>query len=135
MNPIRILLIQTEQVARERLAAWLRQEAYTIVQANNGAEGLALFRQGSFDLVITDYQMPFLSGCELAVHIKGLDPMRPVLMMSGSWQRPSPENPVDASLPLGCNPARLREVLAELLSSRANAPFGSERETAELVEA
>src|SRR4051794_14322412 len=91
----RILLIQSEQVERERLAQLIGQESYTIVQANNGAEGLALFRQTFFDLVITDNEMPFVEGPELAVHIKHLDPSQPILMLAGRWQKPSEENPVD----------------------------------------
>jgi CheY-like chemotaxis protein len=115
MSTKQILLIQTEHGERERLTGLLLQDWDSIVHANNGAEGLALFRQGSFDLVITDSEMPFLNGNELAEQIKQRAPSLPILMLSSSWQRPGPDNPVDASLHRRCQPQRLRQVVDELL--------------------
>ena len=31
-------------------------DAYTVVEANNGAEAFALFARGQFDLVMTDFE-------------------------------------------------------------------------------
>jgi hypothetical protein len=53
-------------------------------------------------------------------------------MLSSFWQRPGPDNPVDASLHRDCQPARLRQVIAGLLQTadqaRALAPADSELE-------
>lgn len=111
-----ILLVEDEQLERERLTGWLSQDPYTIVQVNNGAEALALFKGGGFDLVITDFKLPFMNGSELAAHIKQLNPWQPVLMISPFWQPPGPDNPVDASLHRSCQPERLRQVVAELMA-------------------
>jgi CheY-like chemotaxis protein len=121
MNAKRILLVQAEQVERERLARQLAQSSYTVVQANNGAEAIALFRQSPFDLVVTDYEMSFFTGSELAIRLKQLAPAVPILMLSSFWQRPGPDNPVDASLHRDCQPTRLRQVIVQLLD-KTNRP-------------
>ena len=113
----RVLLVEDQQVERERLAAFLVQEGYTVVQVNNGAEAFATFERDRFDLIITDFKLPFLDGSELAALVKRTAPSQPILMISEVWRKPSPANPVDATLHRSCHPARLRQVIAELLAT------------------
>lgn len=94
----------------------LSQEGYTVVPANNGAEARSLFGREEFDLVITDSDLPFLNGNELAAQIKAMAPAQPILMVSQVWRRPGPDSPVDAALHRSCHPERLRQVVAELLT-------------------
>jgi CheY-like chemotaxis protein len=124
----RILLVEDERVARETLRRLLEQDSHTVVEANNGAEALALFRNGRFDLVVVDYEMPFIKGNELAANIKRAAPNQPILMITAFHHRPSKDNPVDAVVnkPFRC--AHLREVMSKLLSQpAANAELDTER--------
>lgn len=41
-----------------------------IVTATNGVDGLCQFKKQRFDLVITDYRMPFMDGVQLAARIR-----------------------------------------------------------------
>jgi CheY-like chemotaxis protein len=91
-------------------------DAYSVVEANNGAEALGLFRNGGFDLVMLDLEMPFLKGDELARGIKKLAPRQPILMVTGHDTRPSLQNPVDALLRKPVVLTQLREVMASLLA-------------------
>ena len=60
-----ILLVDDHQMAREALKQFLEAQGYSIEEAENGAVGLALIQQGrSFDLVISDNQMPVMTGVE-----------------------------------------------------------------------
>ena len=60
-----ILLVDDHQMAREALKQFLEAQGYSIEEAENGAAGLALIQQGrSFDLVISDNQMPVMTGVE-----------------------------------------------------------------------
>ena len=60
-----ILLVDDHQMAREALKQFLEAQGYSIEEAENGAIGLALIQQGkSFDLVISDNQMPVMTGVE-----------------------------------------------------------------------
>jgi len=112
----RILLVEDERVVREMVKLLLRHDGYAVVEANNGAEALGLFGRGSFDLVMTDFEMPFIKGNELAARIRKLSPMQPILMMTGYRHEPGPNNPVDAVLDKQFDFARLREAVQKVLS-------------------
>lgn len=112
----RILLVEDERVTREALSLLLMQDNHTVVEANNGAEALILFRAGRFDLVITDYEIPFIKGNELAAQIKRLAPRQPILMVTAYPQVSNADNPVDAVLNKPFAPMRLSEIIAEVLS-------------------
>ena len=61
----RILLVDDHQMAREALKLILETQGYLVEEAENGADGLARIEQdNSFDLVISDNQMPVMTGME-----------------------------------------------------------------------
>ena len=111
----RILLVEDERVVRETLRQFLSLDAHTVVEANNGAEAFALFRSGRFDLVMTDFEMPFVKGNELATRIKQVAPRQPILMITAYSHTPSTENPVDAVLKKPFEATDLQQVMARLL--------------------
>lgn len=62
----RILLVDDHQLARKALKQFLEIQGYSVEEAENGAVGLAVIDQGHvFDLVISDNQMPVMTGIEL----------------------------------------------------------------------
>ena len=109
------MLVEDERVVREALRQFLSLDAHMVVEANNGAEAFALFRSGQFDLVMTDFEMPFVKGNELASRIKQLAPQQPILMITAYSHRPGPENPVDAVVRKPFDATNLRQVMAKLL--------------------
>jgi len=82
-KPGRILIIDDDGVVRDLLSDILRAEGHTVVPASSGREGLRLFRQGAFDLVLTDLGMPEFSGWEVAAAIKAIAPKTPVAIVTG----------------------------------------------------
>jgi DNA-binding response OmpR family regulator len=115
----RILLVEDDRVLREILRRLFVQDSHTVVEATNGAEGLALFCKGAFDLVVTDFEMPFLKGDELARRIKKIAPNQAILMITAFSHRPGMDNPVDAIVTKPCGSACLREIIGKLLSRRS----------------
>ena len=113
----RILLVEDESLVRRCIGQLLASDDHTVVEANNGAEALSLFTQAQFDLVMTDFEIPFVRGDELAARIKRLAPQQPILMITGYQQRPGPDNPVDAVLNKPIHREQLRETMARLLSA------------------
>jgi len=113
----RILLVEDEQVARETLRRLFEQDSHTVIEANNGAEALTLFRTGKFDLVIVDLKLPFIKGNELAVRIKQVAPKQPILMVTAFAQQRSADNPVDMIVNKPFSAGRLREMVTRLISS------------------
>jgi CheY-like chemotaxis protein len=116
----RILLVEDELVMRETLRRLFMQDSHTVVEANNGAEAFSLFHKQKFDLVVTDFQMPFVKGDELATRIKRVAPNQPILMITGFSQRPCMDNPVDAVVNKPFDSARLRRLIDKLLSQDEN---------------
>jgi two-component system chemotaxis response regulator CheY len=94
----RILLVEDERVARELIRDLLKQNDHVVVEANNGAEAYSLFTKGKFDLVMTDYIMPFVNGDELASRIKQLAPKQPILMVTAHDFKRRASSPVNAVL-------------------------------------
>ena len=111
----RILLAEDEQSVRKTVALVLGMDEHTVVQATNGAEALALFKEGRFDLVITDLEMPRMKGDELATRIKESSPAQPILVMTAYAERlGSCGKPFDARLEKPFALEDLRRAVAEL---------------------
>jgi CheY-like chemotaxis protein len=120
VNNRRILLVEDERAVRETLHLMLSKDAYTVVDAHNGAEAFALFLSAKFDLVLTDFEMPFVKGDELATIIKMVSPRQPVLMITGYNRKPGLANPVDAVVNKPFNSTQLRDIMAKLFSEERN---------------
>lgn len=69
----KILIVEDDAVTRARLAFLLRKNAYQVELAEDGDEGWALFRDGYYPIVLTDWSMPGLSGPELCRRIRGYE--------------------------------------------------------------
>ncbi|KAA0895266.1 sigma-54-dependent transcriptional regulator [Oryzomonas rubra] len=78
----RILIVDDELSMREFLAILLEREGYEVVVASNAEEALRQIGGSLFDLVISDVQMPGLSGIELLARIKQTTPETAVLMVT-----------------------------------------------------
>jgi CheY-like chemotaxis protein len=111
----RILLVDDERVVRETVKGLLIRDEHIVVEANNGAEAYNFFTQSRFDLVVTDWVMPFVKGDELALRIRQLAPQQPILMITGHGHKRGPDNPVDAILYKPFNYERLQTEMAKLL--------------------
>ena len=51
-------------------------------EAADGAEAIAMFQPGQFDLVLTDWNMPGKTGLEVAKEIRAIDPKVPIIMVT-----------------------------------------------------
>ena len=79
-----ILLAEDEASVRKFLGAVLRQRGYLVMEARDGAEGLAIgAREPRIDLLLTDVIMPNMNGGELALKLKAVKPEIKVLFISG----------------------------------------------------
>ena len=78
----RILIVDDELSMREYLSILLEREGYEVGVAGNAEEALRQIDGSLFDLVISDVQMPGLSGIELLSRIKQVTPETAVLMVT-----------------------------------------------------
>lgn len=81
--PARVLVIEDNDQNRRLFETALKHFGHQVVGASNGTQGLELFHQGGFDLVVTDLSMPGLSGWEVARGVKKENPDLPVILLSG----------------------------------------------------
>jgi len=82
-NPLRILVIDDDRAIRRSLCRLLENLGYLTVEAENGVAGLKAIDQQPPDLVLTDLEMPGISGKALTCRLKERCPDLPVVVVSG----------------------------------------------------
>jgi CheY-like chemotaxis protein len=80
-----ILIVEDEEMLRDLLKTFLAGSGYTVLAAQNGEEGLDVYRQnrGRIALVLSDMGLPRLGGWEMFQQMKDLDPDVRVILASG----------------------------------------------------
>jgi two-component system response regulator PilR (NtrC family) len=72
-RPARILVVDDERSMRELLAIVLRREGYEVLLAENGRAAIETLEREPVDLLISDIQMPDLSGVDVLRAAKRID--------------------------------------------------------------
>jgi len=79
----KILIIDDAPIIRDMLKTLFEQEGFKILLAENGKEGLKLFKKDPADLVITDIIMPEKEGLQTIRDLHRQDPALPIIAISG----------------------------------------------------
>jgi two-component system response regulator RegX3 len=77
----RVLVVEDEESYREALAYMLRKEGFDVVEAEDGAAGLAEYDRTGADIVLLDLMMPGLPGTEVCRQLRLRGPV-PVIMVT-----------------------------------------------------
>jgi PAS domain S-box-containing protein len=85
LRPLRLLLVDDHDEVRSTTSAVLADSGHEVTESASGSEALHLLKQGdcNFDLLITDYAMPHLSGTEFLREARNLCPGVPALLITG----------------------------------------------------
>jgi CheY-like chemotaxis protein len=80
----RVLFVEDEELAREKLAKLLTKLFKEVVLASNGLEGLEKFQKSKItnekiDLIISDINMPIMNGLEMLEKIREIDYFVPLI--------------------------------------------------------
>jgi two-component system response regulator PilR (NtrC family) len=78
----RILVVDDEDIIRESLTFVLKKEGYYVQEAENGLAAYNKLLEETFDLVITDLEMPEMKGIELLEEIKKLNIQTSVIIIT-----------------------------------------------------
>ena len=78
----RILVVDDEDIIRESLTFILKKEGYYVQEAENGLAAYNKLLKETFDLVITDLEMPEMKGIELLEEIKKLNIQTSVIIIT-----------------------------------------------------
>jgi PAS domain S-box-containing protein len=81
-----ILIVEDEQALGSMHQLFLETQGYSVTLCSDGAEALLVFAENinKFDLVLTDYAMPEISGLELASKLLAMRPELPIILSSGN---------------------------------------------------
>jgi two-component system, NarL family, capsular synthesis sensor histidine kinase RcsC len=79
----RILVAEDNKSIQDVVSRILDFMGFEVALAGNGVEALSLFLKNSFDLVLTDLEMPLMDGWSLTQCIKERSPNTPVVWMTG----------------------------------------------------
>jgi DNA-binding NtrC family response regulator len=77
-----ILVVDDDPVMREMVTEMLEGAGYGVVAADGGRRALELAEEREFDCVVSDVQMPEMSGLELLGRLREQHPEAPVLLMT-----------------------------------------------------
>jgi CheY-like chemotaxis protein len=83
-GPPKVLLIEDTKEVREVFSDFLDALGYDFSVASDGLQGVAMLERTPYDLVITDFKMPGLSGLEVARAARQKRPGVEVIILSGS---------------------------------------------------
>ena len=120
---LHILLVDDHAAVRSTTAAVLADLGHDVVEAANGAEALDALkiRDCDYDLLISDYAMPHLSGTEFLREAHALCPQVPALIITGYAEADAISDRPDGVEVLlkPFTPARLEAVLSQMSVKRA----------------
>jgi CheY-like chemotaxis protein/GAF domain-containing protein len=119
VKKLKILAIDDQKMIRDLLFDILDGLGYQTHLAESGTEGLKLFLEDDFDLVITDLGMPEVSGWEVSKEVKKIKFDVPVILITGWGIDPDPkileESGVDFVLPKPFKMEKLAEVIIQAI--------------------
>ncbi len=79
---VRILVAEDEEIMRVTVIDHLRAQGWQVDAAETGLQALALIKQKSYQLLLSDIRMPGMDGETLLAEVKSLAPRTEVVMMT-----------------------------------------------------
>jgi CheY-like chemotaxis protein len=80
---LHVLVVDDEPALCSLFCEMLQSDGHSTEWAADGSAALSKFSSGTFDLVITDQSIAWMTGRELAAEIKKLRPEVPVVLLTG----------------------------------------------------
>ena len=122
---LRILLVDDNRHGLVARRSVLEQHGHTVAVAASGQDGIDQFQSGVFDLVVTDYRMPELSGQQVIRKLRQHNPKIPIVLLSGYVEALGlSEQSTGADIVLSKGPGEVQELLRAVarLAKRRIAP-------------
>jgi len=76
------LYVEDDKTTQELIKEILISSCREVFVANNGREGLALYKEKQPDIVLSDIAMPYMDGLEMSEEIKKLNPNQAVALFT-----------------------------------------------------
>ena len=79
----RALVIDDDKATLDLMEFQLKAEGFLVTTAENGQQGLKFIEDDEFDIILTDLQLPGISGIEIVKRSKELSPETEIIMVTG----------------------------------------------------
>ncbi|MBT0664606.1 response regulator [Geobacter pelophilus] len=89
--PIRVLIIDDDELVRESISAFLEDDGFWVESAASAEEALTKLETANYDLCLTDYSLPGMDGESLILRANEASPATRFIMHSGVSFAPSDE--------------------------------------------
>jgi PAS domain S-box-containing protein len=92
---LRILLVDDDSLVRMNTAYLLMDLGHSVMEASSGAHALQILESDArFDVMITDFAMPGMTGLDLAIKLKIAKPKLPIVLATGYAELPK-DTPIE----------------------------------------
>ena len=118
-SKFQILVVDDEPSVRETLGRLLLSVGYEVAMAENGVSAVSQLNRMLPDLIVTDLNMPQMSGIELISHVRSRYPSISIVAMSGDYQGDAVPAGIiaDRFYPKGQHPHNLLTTIASLIAT------------------
>lgn len=123
----KILLVEDDKDLSLTVSKWLESQSYSVDTAFDGTEGYEYLKRGRYEVVILDWQLPGMTGVELAKKFRAEGGVTPILMLTGKGRVEEKEEGLDAGADdYLTKPFNMRELTARIraLLRRSPTPVG-----------
>jgi len=90
---LKIMLVEDDPVNKIVTGIWLQRQGHEVVHAEEGAQGVTLWRQGDYDLILMDLLLPVMDGVEAMLQIRreeaGCSRHTPIVVLTADTMRHS----------------------------------------------
>lgn len=83
--PKKILIVEDEANIRELLRLYLEREGYTVIEAENGVEGVKQWKSEKPDMLLLDVMMPVMDGWSVCREIRESSDV-PIIMLTAKGE-------------------------------------------------
>ena len=117
-SKVQILIVDDDPTIRESLGMLLLSAGYDVATADNGVSAVSHLNTAVPDLIVTDLNMPHMSGVELIVHVRNCYPSISIVAMSGEYHGDAVPASIiaDRFYPKGQHPHHLLATIASLIA-------------------
>lgn len=111
------MVVDDDPVIRALLHEFCEEEDFEVQTAPDGPAALAIFTKERFDVIFVDFQMPGMTGLEMATAVRKTNSSIPIALISGTVGALVPEAVAQAGIDrIFAKPFKLAE-LADWLQS------------------
>jgi CheY-like chemotaxis protein len=119
----RLLCVDDDSAFRQFYKNLLGSYGYEVTVAASAKQALKVFLSRKVDAVLTDFEMPGMTGAELAARLKKMRPDLPVLLVSGSAaMQHTPPSGIDATVAKGAASSKLVDQIEQALAKYHSRP-------------